>query len=316
MKQAKIIIRAVVITLFSLCLLGVLFGGFFAIFLPGCESCHTGKTSSRIPQVSTTHTAHKNTKCSACHVGKSASDRFSFGMRQAYSMIIPVMKSHDFDSTAAYTSRCENCHKNIDKIITNQGITIDHDQCTTSKNCVECHGKVSHRTSQEDANTTYSMDLCYSCHADIANDKGCTLCHETRSGSSRISNTAWRQTHGPNWRKTHGMGDMNTCATCHAQSMCSQCHGAGVPHDNTFMAIHGKTALQKDARCDTCHDQSFCSDCHGIEMPHPKGFIKKHSKIATSNDDPACLKCHDVKDCTGCHTAHVHPGGPGLKGTK
>jgi len=293
----------------------VFYIGALAIALPGCESCHiekdgtsTADKTGGAPPVAQDHSVHASVKCVKCHVGSGFSQRVSYGARMGFEMIIPIVHQNNFDANSNYSTQCVACHK-VQGVVVNNGIKINHTKCVTDANCIDCHGKVAHQANAGAVTTTYSMDGCYTCHSGIARTEGCSLCHADKDGQKRQSSTAWKVTHGVNWRQTHGMGDLNTCKTCHASAMCAKCHGSDVPHEKGFLALHGKASQSKAARCYTCHKQAFCTDCHGFVMPHPKGFVKVHDKVAKDDTDARCLKCHDAKDCSGCHAAHVHPGG-------
>lgn len=289
-----------------------------AAVLPGCVSCHEvsakdfdPEAETSIPKVVTEFASHKELKCASCHVDNGFANRIGYGSKMTFTMLIPVMESSDFDDLTQYNARCLTCHDQVlDGVVETSGIRIRHSECSVKSNCADCHAGVGHRL--EDApEVSYSMDGCMSCHNSLAdNFKQCNTCHVQRSSSERrVTYTNWDITHGPDWEKMHGMGDLNTCSTCHTSDMCGRCHGNSVPHANNFFASHGKEALSPQQNCVSCHEKTFCSNCHGIEMPHPAEYIKMHSSQASDTADKACLVCHSVRDCEGCHAAHVHPGG-------
>jgi len=113
------------------------------------------------------------------------------------------------------------------------------------------------------------------------------------------------------WRETHGMGDQDTCQTCHPADFCAKCHGVPVPHPIDFGASHGQAAIENPSACLTCHksEETFCDTCHGTEMPHPADYIQAHVTIAQGDSDPRCIRCHVQSDCSACHALHTHPGG-------
>ena len=308
MNKAKNIIRIAVLTLFTVFVFTGLLVGFNTAFPPKCAKCHEGPKAKLA--ISTQHAAHQGQKCVSCHAGEALIDRLSFGAQTTYSMIIPVLHAQNFDADTAYDSKCQSCHKSMAGVVSNNGIRIDHSKCANNTSCVKCHGNTGHTVHDATNNVTYTMDACFTCHKDISSDKKCTLCHAGRSSQSIKATSSWQITHGPNWKQTHGMGNLNTCGVCHAQSMCAKCHGVGVPHGNGFFADHGKYAQKKNENCVSCHETTFCSDCHGgITMPHPENFLKDHAGVAKKDNDPTCLICHAASDCTNCHAKHIHPGG-------
>lgn len=308
MNKAKNIIRVAILTLFTVFVFTGLLVGFNTVFPPNCERCHTGD-EARL-RISATHSAHKGQSCVSCHAGKNIVDRVAFSAQTTYSMIIPVFNVQNYDAPSSYDAKCEGCHANLSGVTSNNGIRINHLKCASKTSCVKCHGTTGHSINGPVNNVTYTMDACFECHKDISSDKKCTLCHAGRSSQSIKATSSWQVTHGPNWKRTHGMGNLNTCSVCHADSMCAKCHGVGVPHNKSFFSDHGKMAQDKKQNCTSCHETTFCTNCHGdIEMPHPKGFLKQHSSVATKDNDPACLICHAKTDCTNCHAKHIHPGG-------
>ena len=310
MNKAKHIIRIAVLTLFSVFVLTLLFAGFYSIFPPNCERCHVGPKAKKDIRITPSHSAHKDTACIKCHAGKGVVSRAAFGAQVAYGMVAPVFSQANFDADSSYDSKCKSCHIKLSGVSLNNGIRINHDKCATESSCVSCHGNSGHTVNDSATNVTYTMDECFSCHKEISSDKKCSLCHVGRSSQAIKSTSSWQITHGPNWKKTHGMGNLDTCSVCHADSMCAKCHGVGVPHKKDFFSEHGKYGQSKGQNCITCHATTFCSDCHGgYEMPHPKDFIRTHVDVAQTNDDPSCSICHNETDCTNCHSKHIHPGG-------
>lgn len=298
-----------------------------SVFLPGCESCHlaTGdkqekppqdeqdkeSKTSRTPLVQTEFASHKDVQCIDCHVDRGLTNRIAYGSRMTIEMMLPLVDSSNFDGKSQFNKRCMSCHQDIlDTIVEARGIRMSHSDCAVDSACASCHATVGHRAATE-PEVTFSMDGCMSCHNSLAGEfRSCDTCHVQRQSSERrLTSTNWAITHGPDWEKMHGMGDLNTCQTCHSTEMCGRCHGAGVPHPEKFFGSHGDSAMSTEQNCASCHQENFCSDCHGIEMPHPSNFITRHSSVASGVADASCLRCHSVKDCETCHAAHIHPGG-------
>lgn len=315
MNTPKNIIRIIVLVISLFVLGGLLLVGYTAIALPGCVTCHiaadkdAGASASDMAKVAMEYTPHKDVACIDCHVGTGFVPRVSFGVQETFSMMIPLIGSDSFDAPSSYEPRCMRCHTSLEGTLENNGIKIKHSSCAVEDSCVACHKTTAHRT-KDGPTGSYTMDGCYSCHSSLQNSKDCTLCHADKGARTGQTNSSWAVTHGPNWETTHGMGNLDTCATCHKPETCVKCHGTGVPHTSNFFNLHGAAAKDKGQNCVSCHKPKFCSDCHnGFDMPHPKGFLQKHSSIAKNDKDPSCLKCHSINDCNGCHAAHVHPGG-------
>ncbi len=190
------------------------------------------------------------------------------------------------------------------------GLRINHKSCAAVGQCTECHSGTAHGSEVAWAREP-EMQACIACHEDNNGPVECDTCHNGKLTKDRLSQGAWRVTHGKNWEQAHGMGDTRTCVSCHPDDYCSRCHGAGVPHDVQFLAQHGAVSLQADADCESCHPKKFCSDCHQVEVPHPRDFIDEHPQKTKGYQDPACLRCHAIRDCLDCHEYHAHPGGTG-----
>lgn len=306
MKQPTLDVRQrFVIWLVVLLPLVVLISGtYFAVAQPGCVSCHARNTQFA---AATRKASHSGVECVACHVAPNPVDRFSFGFRQMFHMMLPVVSGKGRDWAAVDNARCLACHKQIEtQIVSANGIRIDHQSCARGAQCTDCHSTVGHGTAATWVRT-YDMETCLACHVSKASTK-CDVCHDDKDSTTRISTGTFAVTHGKQWRTTHAMGNTATCSVCHTAAKCEKCHGAGLPHDKEFLGLHSKIAADPAAKCFTCHDTRFCTDCHGIEMPHTQAFTRGHAAVAKS-DPNLCKRCHADPDCTKCHETHVHPGG-------
>jgi hypothetical protein len=107
-----------------------------------------------------------------------------------------------------------------------------------------------------------------------------------------------------------------TCATCHQEAFCVDCHDAPVGggyHPPDFLARHTADAFGRDTECASCHNtQVFCRECHaqlglvsrGRLGPgyHAAGtaWLLRHGQAARQNLE-SCASCHRQVDCTQCH---------------
>ena len=137
--------------------------------------------------------------------------------------------------------------------------------------------------------------------------------------------------------------DEASCAQCHTQDYCLDCHqGGGINadlstatfgrdyhpknHRTDFLSIHPIKALDNPQNCTRCHDQSFCNSCH---TRFPKGSlrIKSHQMLGANGQRYApainehatearrnlqsCQSCHPEGDvCIQCHASgktNPHP---------
>ena len=283
--------------------LGLAFGVYNAVALPGCVSCHGTGTFGE----ATRGSAHAEVACVSCHVSESAAGRLAFGFRQAYHMVIPLVSGDGREWSAVPDARCDACHDSVHAAtVSARGIRVSHALCTDGAECTSCHGTTAHGSATRWVRT-YDMETCLSCHVSQGAAQ-CDLCHDGRLPADRVTTGVFAITHGQQWESTHGMGDSSTCVACHTAASCEKCHGVGLPHGARYIERHSGDALESAARCDSCHEPVFCDGCHGIEMPHPMTFTRNHAEESLANA-ALCDRCHADPDCTRCHETHVHPGG-------
>lgn len=116
---------------------------------------------------------------------------------------------------------------------------------------------------------------------------------------------------------TLAAADERSCAVCHRESFCVDCHDApmgGGYHPPSFMSRHAADAFGRDTDCSNCHNaQVFCRECHvqaGLvatggrlsEGYHVGGslWLLRHGQAARQNLE-SCASCHKQLDCTQCH---------------
>ncbi|MBK7534545.1 MAG: cytochrome c3 family protein [Myxococcales bacterium] len=223
--------------------------------------------------------------------------------------------------------------------------------------------------SGRDAPGLPSMESCLSCHRDGRRVERCTACHLSSSAGRidvtlggfagapaqvalRPRSALWGDAHGPGFASDHRAAATRidrTCAACHDESYCSDCHvGAVRPmefHPDDYLQVHAREARRAASECSTCHRlQSFCVGCHertgvgtraasewssgqGAGAFHPAGWAasergraeNRHAREATRNL-PACASCHREDDCLRCHSAdagglRVSPHPPAWRGS-
>jgi hypothetical protein len=110
--------------------------------------------------------------------------------------------------------------------------------------------------------------------------------------------------------------DQTSCATCHVERFCVECHDAGVGdgyHPPNFMVRHSADAYGRDYECANCHEPAvFCRACHedlglagqrtvtaGYHDATPL-WLLQHGQAARQNLE-SCASCHKQVDCTRCH---------------
>lgn len=319
-----------------------------------CRNCHDGVTEEVVPwtgresrpnNLRFAHDQHlaavtregESTTCASCH-------RRSDGTRS-------------MDVGAATPENCLTCHENASN--THLDRTAD---------CVQCHVPVvearaldratianfpqppSHEDSDFLTNhgaIDESAMTCATCHA----RESCTRCHFNPESLAPIMALASDQriaetvaslpaeyptpaTHTTgSWGWSHAdvaMDDPASCANCHTQSSCRECHRGvlsdaigtiptpqdpeqqGVVfsetptvHPPNFEFGHGPLAAVDDQTCSSCHTaQEACLQCHqGQGQPefHLSNFRERHA-VEAYGAEADCASCHSLEVfCRNCH---------------
>jgi hypothetical protein len=270
--------------------------------MPGCASCHLEGAFA----TATANGSHPDTPCGSCHGGSTVESRLSFGTAVVFGMVVPITKLDPAISNVT-SSKCRACHaKDITTSVEAFGLRISHPNCSTTRECTDCHSPDTHGT-EVSWPRSVTMDMCYDCHGLATLPSGCDLCHTERLPKDRVNTGTFAVTHGANAEQTHGLGKMRTCSQCHDSIKCAQCHGPGLPHDERFITEHGPVARSAAARCTECHTEQFCTDCHTYPMPHSPQFTAEHAATVEKDGQERCNRCHAPADCVDCHLDHVHP---------
>jgi hypothetical protein len=176
-----------------------------------------------------------------------------------------------------------------------------------------------------------SRTACATCHT----SDDCTACH-VQPVPATVSDLPVRaasiapgvglapvrpESHGlAFFREAHpslSIGDEASCATCHRESFCVDCHDgarAGGYHPADFEARHAAKAFGRNAECASCHNAAvFCRECHveaGLVGTGPRlgqGYhaagglwLLRHGRAARLSLE-SCSSCHEQQDCTRCH---------------
>jgi hypothetical protein len=111
------------------------------------------------------------------------------------------------------------------------------------------------------------------------------------------------------------------CSDCHESELHSGARKpyASFDHTPAFLKNHGFAAGRDAGTCASCHGQSFCSDCHtgktmippadllgnrpDREVPHRMGYLSYH-QIEGKVDPVRCYTCHgraNNQRCIACH---------------
>lgn len=240
---------------------------------------------------------------------------------------------------------CAFCHTKPDKplplparerdIIMNHSAHMER----VKEDCTVCHKQLPNPFRTE--NLAPPMDACLSCHVHQEQyDAGnCAACHKdlTKYKFRPVGDFS----HKGDWVKNHRLDARSSgasCATCHEQTFCSECHAKTVAakvdfilpervdrnfiHRNDFVSRHMVEARADEAMCQRCHGLNFCQACHarnglnpvsGTTLdPHPAGFGDGlvHGPVAR-RDIVSCAACHDQGAASNCVTCHKVGGTAG-----
>jgi hypothetical protein len=288
-----------------------------ASLFPSCTSCHAGTVASGMAILPAPAT------CTACHDGKTERTVEWDG----------ALASHPVDLRFVHAkhpevSDCLSCHGGSDE----KWMEVKRAE---PAGCLSCHGVRAEHLAQPDS-------MCAFCHSPLA------------GASERVTAVAVGKYPAP---PSHGGADFGaggahaaqarasgaSCATCHAQNFCAQCHidGAKVASigalgtDERALAImvsrsgpasharsdferaHGREARRSIQSCATCHTQPNCTSCH-VEVPRVAATLVAHdprpSAASGRHPPPASHEAADWESVHGglagarpqnCSTCHT-----------
>jgi hypothetical protein len=190
------------------------------------------------------------------------------------------------------------------------------------------------------------LQSCAACHT----TESCIACHQVPpplvralavAGPGRSAGVAPLRarpaSHGVNYTDGHAelaAARPQTCAGCHVQEHCLQCHRPngstqGNFHPADYLSRHPVAAYSREVSCADCHNPGqFCQTCHqqngltsngrflgGSAVYHDADplFATGHG-IAARRGLESCVSCHAERDCMTCHSAvggrRFNPHGP------
>lgn len=242
-----------------------------------CEDCHTmAKTS--IQSQDNLFAGHE--QCQQCHEEQltSTCNYCHSDARRAIAIPQPrpeLVFSHALHLGAAKLE-CSTCHAGIDS-----ASTMEHTAMPSMSLCMDCH------TSKKVSNK------CATCHTDFAG----LIPDDHLTGDFQRDHK----------RLTRIASQEISCATCHNESFCQDCHTGDelrsfgetgdlmvepspksgvrdsprqlrlmVAHDINYRFTHGIDARSKIIDCSRCHQQQqeFCGECHTAGGNLTQGSIR------------------------------------------
>jgi hypothetical protein len=254
-----------------------------------CLGCHTGNASTAKQHLPTG-------RCGACHLtlpdGRLKVDLASGGALRAAveGRLVPSGSLRGFD---AHTPGFRTNHK-----------AAGHDEaycltCHKQSECIDCHGGTvrpldihpSDYVSLHGVDARRNTPDCSSCHR---NQTFCVGCHQRTGVASDPeggvpghqpnnpfgTGTQIKRFHPPGWVRDAGGGIIGTL-------------GPG---------SHALQAKRNIASCASCHREETCLECHSADPtrsanidPHGVGFAESaRCRAMAARNRRACLKCHAV----------------------
>jgi len=214
--------------------------------------------------------------------------------------------------------------------------------------CAVCHADTDMHALATTADLP-SMALCLGCHDGKQASGKCGACHPTLpDGRLRTSFPSGKlvpsgsitgfDAHTAGFAIDHRIAGRNerACATCHKQSECTDCHGAGVVkpeeiHPSDYATLHAVDARRNVPDCSSCHrNQSFCLGCHqrlgvgadpeggqlgrqpnnpfgtgtAVKQFHPPGWVRDTTGAVLTVASPAShgfQAKRNLRACVSCH---------------
>ena len=290
-------------------------------------------------KVKSPHERHKkgDVECLACH--ESVFDSESLA-----TVDLPKeAKCFECHKDEKKNKQCDFCHTQPQAAATfapkERHLIMSHKQHLEmkelSENCTACHKAFPEPGVEK--NIAPPMEACLECHEHKEQfDQGrCEVCHDDLSRFPLRPVSSF--SHQGDFLKGHATlatSRTNSCATCHDQRFCTDCHGKTVAtrievrfpeavdrltiHRGDFLARHSIEQKDDPALCMRCHAVSFCTDCHqrtGIGQggtpglsPHGPGINDRASRewhgSQARRDIVACAACHDQGAQSNCVTCH------------
>jgi hypothetical protein len=249
------------------------------------EEEHGSQASSGSARCATCHTADR---CTACHVDGDLPEIASIPLAPDGMELPPAVAEYPEPSS------------HVD-----EGWLSAHSRQAPVGDCSSCH-------TRED---------CQVCHVRSLPDLAAALPSraDVRAPGVRVEAHAPESHESSFFMDAHGTlsaADGTSCATCHTESYCVECHegpSEGGYHPPSFVARHAADAFGRDTECASCHNTAaFCRVCHersglGSEGNLGAGYhdaeplwLLRHGQAARQNLE-SCASCHQQNDCVQCH---------------
>jgi len=298
-----------------------------------CLSCH----EMGVHYATWRQSTHREVTCEECHIMPGTTNMLKsklYALRQIYlhqkgGVKPSVIQGHVPDAN------CKHCHPTTSNLVVYHSLKITHRKhWERGISCTFCHERLVHgprveplkpeeeltreRTPAVGHPISFiyppTMATCFKCHDGKQAPNNCSLCHVTL-GERRPAafTTEWVEAHKQNINQ-----EGRTCARCHQQDFCSNCHIAANPHPSDWINIHHEEFKKHPSSCPVCHrgpnekaedaSMAFCASCHTVRREH-KGldWLKRHAE-AFRQEPEKCTACHTQAWCADCHKiSRAHP---------
>lgn len=250
-----------------------------------CATCHAATSSGApgMPELKTCMECHEATDKEKSEKERVANRFFKDGKPVwANHVQLPEETIFAHKNHVDRKTDCGVCHDGI-----KENVRTGAALAPTMATCVACHTK--------------EKDNCAYCHREVRKD---------RKPKSHEAN--WSQAHGVTARQEATSWSNNSCAACHEESACMECHQNRKPKDHNASwrhEIHGVMAGVDRSRCATCHQTDYCQRCHEETAP------RSHRGTWGAPLDGHCTNCHVTSTayengCGVCHKPIVHEEAP------
>src|SRR3972149_2425966 len=230
-----------------------------------CQDCHSAAATSK---ASSDNLLAKKANCQSCHEEQIANN---------------CTYCHTSDDVSTYAA-FENPKRDL---LFNHEFHLNDQKLT----CETCHKGLDEMTIATDKSIP-EMAQCMTCHDGAQAQNACETCH---TNFATLRPKEHNRTNFVKEHKLYARMQDASCASCHTQESCQDCHvNAGLVqttpggadmvsprsprltandraqgmaltrvHDLNFRFTHGIAASAKITECATCHDsKDFCSTCH------------------------------------------------------
>jgi hypothetical protein len=286
------------------------------------------------------HVTEAGIACADCHKAAATSMLASDNLRSNHENCTGCHEEQ-------INNKCDYCHKDPENIHAapspERTIHFPHATHAAMKGveCVTCHAGLD-KTDYAGPNNMPSMETCTHCHNNVRAANACESCHASFTGLIPRDHLV------ADFKKTHKqftrLGGLDvSCATCHTQNFCADCHGATpliqfgrsslmtepsprnsstsdsprqmnlqMAHSMNYRFTHGIDAKAKTTDCFSCHSaQTFCVECHAVGdnlTPGVKPATHLAARFTTfgvgsGGGRHAELARRDIESCMSCHDA-------------